>query len=218
MKKCLGCNIYFNTSKDTCPLCQNVLEKGEYDKHFPQNIHLATTKLITKIILFVTIATFLITAFLELLISHTIHYNIYIFLGLLTNYVITSIIINNYQNVYRIFSRYISVVNILLLFWYFVTHSPVITNYIIPSVCLFGVFFDLIVSLIIRKNYIIKYKSQIILNIILLFLPIILVLLKLTTNNILAYICILVSLISSLGFLIFSFDDIKEELRKLFNV
>ena len=50
------------------------------------------------------------------------------------------------------------------------------------------------------------------------FLPIILVLLKMTTFNILAYICFLSSIIAILALLIFCFDEIKEELSKIFNV
>ena len=165
MKKCHGCDINFNISSNTCPLCQNVLEDGSYETHFPSNIRRKTTNLITKILLFSSLNFLIIFGFIEFLITKNFHISFYILLGLVTNYIILSIIFKNLQNVLRIFSRYILVVIILLLIWFWVTKGHVITNYIIPSVCLFGVIFDFIVVLVLHKNYFVKYSSQIILNI-----------------------------------------------------
>ena len=55
-------------------------------------------------------------------------------------------------------------------------------------------------------------------NIFLLLLPIGLVLLKQTSNNLMSYICCLLSIISLVGLLIFFFDAIKEEFNKMFNI
>ena len=102
--------------------------------------------------------------------------------------------------------------------WFILTKSKIITNYIIPAVCIFELLFNLTLGIILRKNYLIKYSDQILINIFLLIVPVILTLLKLTSNNIMPYICFLASVISLLALLIFFFKDIKEEFKKMFNI
>ena len=218
MKKCDSCKIEFNTNESLCPLCQNILVGHSDEINFPSNIRYKTNSLILKILLFSSLTILLIFGFLEYNIFKNLHISLYIFLGLLTNYVIVYFILKNCNNILKIFNKHGIIVICLLIIWYMVTKSKIITNYIIPSVCLFELLFNFVVSIILRKNYLVKYSTQILMNIILLFLPIILVLLKLTTNNILSYICSLSSIITILGLLIFFYDDIKDELRKIFNI
>ena len=114
--------------------------------------------------------------------------------------------------------KYGLLIIVLLILWYILTKSKIITNYIIPSVCLLELLINLIIGIILRKNYLVKYSEQILLNIMLLFVPTLLVKLNLTTNNILAHICTICSIITILYFLIFFFEDIKYELKKIFNL
>ena len=218
MKKCISCNIEFNTNEKFCPLCQNILIGSCSDLRFPTNTRYKANSLIKKIILFSSITIFLIFAFIEYLVFNNLQISSYIGVGLMTNYIIMSLILKNYHNIYIVFGKYGLTIIVLLIIWYLLIKSPVITNYIIPSVCIFELLFNLVVGFILRKNYNIKYLQQIIMNIFLLILPIILVWLKLTTNNIMSYICCLLSVISIIGLLIFSYDDIKEELSKIFNL
>lgn len=218
MKKCISCDIEFNTNEKLCPLCQNILIGSCTDLKFPINARYKTNSLIKKIILFSSITLFLVFAFIEYIIFNNLKISSYIGVGLISNYVIMSLILKNYHNIYKVIGKYGLTIIVLLIFWYLLIKSPIITNYIIPSVCIFELLFNLIVGFILRKNYDIKYIGQIIMNIFLLILPIIFVWLKLTTNNIMSYICCLLSVISITGLLIFSYEDIKEELSKLFNV
>ena len=55
-------------------------------------------------------------------------------------------------------------------------------------------------------------------NIFLCLVPFLLVKLNFTTNALLSYICSLCSVITCLGLLIFYYEDIKEELLKIFNI
>ncbi len=218
MKKCRSCNIEFNTNEKRCPLCQNELEGEPDEQLFPKNVRYETNSLILKIVLFASIVAFLVIGFLDFLVIKNIKLMGYVSLGLLTNLVVIYFILKSYQNIYKILGRYGFLLIILLLIWYFYTKSPVITNYIIPSVCFFELAFNMIVGVILRRNYMIKYSSQIMMSIFLLLIPIVLVALKMTTDNILSYICVLLSIISTIGLLIFFFDDVKEELGKIFNM
>ena len=218
MKKCRSCNIEFNTNEKRCPLCQNELEGEPDEQLFPKNVRYETNSLILKIVLFASIVAFLVIGFLDILVIKNFKLMGYVSLGLLTNLVVIYFILKSYQNIYKILGRYGFLLIILLLIWYFYTKSPVITNYIIPSVCFFELAFNMIVGVILRRNYMIKYSSQIMMSIFLLLIPIVLVALKMTTDNILSYICVLLSIISTIGLLIFFFDDVKEELGKIFNM
>ena len=52
MKKCISCNIEFNTNEKFCPLCQNILIGSCSDLRFPTNTRYKANSLIKKIILF----------------------------------------------------------------------------------------------------------------------------------------------------------------------
>lgn len=218
MKKCSSCNIEFNIKDNICPLCQNTLSGECNDLNFPNNVWFKTNSLILKILLFISITIILIFGFIELLVFKRLRYSIYVGLGLFTNFIIIYHILKNYKNIYRMFGKYGLIIILLLLLWYMVIRTPIITNYIIPSVCIFELLFNIVVGIVLRRNYIVKYSSQILMNIFLLFLPIVLVWFNLTTNNVLSYICSLLSIISIIGLLIFFFDDIKDELEKIFNI
>lgn len=218
MKKCNSCNIEFNTSDKYCPLCQNILIGESSDILFPKNVRYQSNSLIQKLLLFGSIIIALIFGFIELLVTKKLTITTYVGLGLLTNYIVINLIIKHYQNIYKVFTNYGIFIVSLLLIWYFVTKSMIITNYIIPSVCLFELLSNLTIEVVLRKHKIFKTTKKFVVNILLLLLPIVLVLLNQTTNDIMAYICLLISLIALIGALIFSFNEIKEEFSKIFNI
>ena len=218
MKKCNSCNIKFNINDKYCPLCQNILIGSSNEILFPQNIRLKTNSLILKIILFISIVILLISGFVEIMAIDKLKITIYIALGVITNYIVIYFILKSYKDIYKMLGKYGFVVIILLIMWYMVTKWRVIPNYIIPIVCMLELVFNLILCITLKRNYLIKYSNQILMNIFLMLLPLLLVELKFTTVNILSYICCLIAVISISGLLIFFYDDIKEEFLKIFNI
>lgn len=218
MKKCNCCNIELNTSDKYCPLCQNILEGKNEENMFPENIRYKANSLLLKIILFSSVVVFLVSGFIELITINNIKITLIIGLGLLTNYIAFTFMLRNYQNIYRMFGKYGLIIIILLIIWYIFIKNKIITNYIIPSICIIELLFNFIIGLIFRKNYLIKYSGQMVVNLFLLLLPIVLVALHQTTNNIMSYICCLLAIISISGLLIFCYEDIKEEFKKIFNI
>ncbi len=218
MKRCNSCNIEINTKDKYCPLCQNILIGKEYEMMFPDNVRYKTGSLVLKIVLFSSIVILLISGFIELLCTSRLRITLIIGLGLITNFIALYYIIKNSSNIYRMIGKYGLIIIILLIIWYIFIRNKVITNYIIPSVCILELIFNFVIGLIFRKNYLIKYSGQMVMNIFLLLLPILLVAFKQTTNNIMSYLCCLFSIISISFLLIFFYEDIKEELHKIFNV
>ena len=218
MKICNNCHIKFNTDETLCPLCQNELVGKNIERIFPINIRLKTNTTILKILLFISLVTSIIVGFIELCISKQLHYTWFVLGGLLTNYILVYFILKNKQNVLNLFGKYGLTLILLSLIWYIATKNTIITNFIIPSICIFELLFNLITFIILKSNYLVNYLNIILLNILLLILPMILILLRCTTFNILSYICFVLALIILLGLIMFYFSEIKNELKKLFNI
>ena len=172
MKKCNSCNIFFNTHELLCPLCQNRLYGEGKDGLYPKNIRHNTHSLILKIVLFSSLVISIISTFIELYIFNKINYNVYVYLGLISNYCVIYFILRNSNNIFKMFFKYGIILIFLTLIWYYFTEGKFIVNYVIPSIGLIELLFSLVVSLIIRKNYFIKYSNLIFINILILFLPI----------------------------------------------
>lgn len=218
MKKCNSCKIEFNTSEKLCPLCQNELVGECENEVFPKNIRFTANSLILKIVLFISVVIALIVGFIEVYNMHSLKYTCYTSLGLTTNFCVIYFILKNYQNVLKMLGKYGFILIVLILIWYFVTKNTIIMDYIVTSICLLELLFNFITGLVLKRSYLVKYSNIIVMNIFLLILPSIFVALGFITNPIMAYICLIFALITIAGLFIFCFDDIKEELSKIFNV
>lgn len=218
MKKCTNCNIKFNIEEQYCPLCQNKLLGKCTEKVFPSNVRLKTNVFILKLLFFVSLVLIIISGFIELYVSGKIYYSLFIIGGLLTNYIIVYYILKNKENVLNLFGKYGLILIILSFIWYVATKNVIITNYIIPFFSIFELIFNVVSFIILKNNYIVNYLKLILLNILLLILPVILLLFKCTTYNLLSYICFLFALIILVGLIIFYFDEIKMEFKKIFNI
>ena len=71
--------------------------------------------------------------------------------------------------------------------------------------------------LVLRKTYILKYVKTILLDCIIGLVPLILVYFNLSTLPILSYICALLSAIVFMALLIFCYDNVVDEIKKIFN-
>ena len=218
MKKCNSCNIDFITSSNLCPICRNNLYGDNEISTFPTNILYNTSNLILKIVLFISISILIIYGFIEINIFKEFKYINLVFLGLLTNYTITYFILKNSKNILKMFFKYGIVLMFLTIIWYIFTKKSYIPNYIIPGISLLEIVSNFIINLIFRKNYFIRYSNLLLTNIILLIMPALFILLNITTNNLMSYICLIIALITILGLIIFCFDDLIDELKKIFNI
>lgn len=218
MKQCHHCHISFSTSENLCPLCQNPLEGDCKDLVFPSNIRQKTNHFLLRLFLFISAVVFVIASFIELLISNRIYYSLFILAGLGTNFVLVTYVLFNKQDILDLFGKYGVVLITLALFWYGITRNTIITNYIIPSFCIFELLFNVISFIALRNHYIVRYLKLILFNLFLLIIPAILLLLGWITVPIVSLISFVLGLIILMGLLIFYFDDIWLELKKIFNI
>lgn len=218
MKNCTNCNIKFNTEDKYCPLCQNKLQGKNEHKIFPPNIRLKTNTLLLKLLIYMSLVICIISGFIEIYITSHIYYSFFVMGLLLTNYIMVYFTLKNKKNCLDLFGKYGLILIIIAFIWYLFTKKTFITNYIIPLFSIIELIFNLVSFIILKKLYIVNYLKYILLNIILLILPAILIIFKCTSYNLPSYICVLLALIVLLGLIVFFFDEIKTELKKIFNI
>lgn len=217
MKKCNSCNILFYTTEKLCPLCQNKL-LGNSQSVFPINYRYKTVTMINKVILFLSISLAIVSIFIDLLLNKQITWSLVVILGLITNHIIIQTILRSYKDTLSMLGKYGIVIMVISFIWYFYTKNTIITNYIIPILCILELVFTGILSIILRNSYVLRYIRLILLNVFISIIPTILVLFKLTTFNILAYTASIISLILLTALIIFYYEELKDELSRIFNI
>ena len=218
MKECKRCHISFATSESVCPLCQNALVGTCDDLVFPTNIRFRTNRFLVQLFLFISLVVLFITGFIELMLSARLYYSLFILAGLATNFILVTYVLLNKQDILDLFGKYGLILVLLSLLWYVITKNTIITNYIIPSFCIFELLFNLISFIVLKNHYIVGYLKILLLNLFLLIIPGILILLNCITVPILTWIAFVLGLIILLGLLMFYFDEIQLECKKIFNI
>lgn len=216
MKKCSKCMIEFNGNLKICPLCQSELYGSNTNSVFPK-LNYKKNKLLYKILLFVSFCIGILFAFIEYNIHSSLYITKYVIFGLITNYVLIKFIHNNYKNVLKMMNGYFFVLIILFLLWFWITKSLIITTYLVPVLCIIIFIFNSITLLVLKDSYLIKFVKTILLDCLVGLIPLLLVYLKLTTFDLLSYICVLLDIIVFIGLLIFCKDNVIEEIKKIFN-
>lgn len=216
MKKCNSCNIKFNTTEKVCPLCQNKLV-GSAEGVFPINYKYKGNVMLNKVMLFLSLTIFIICTFVDYQLNQEFTWSIVVGLALITNFIITNAIIRSYKDTIGMLGKYGVVLMIIFFIWYFYTKEPVITNYLIPLLCLIEQGLSIVIGAIMRNTYIFRYFKIILINVVLSLIPVLLVSFDLVTKPLLAYICAMVSAITLIGIVIFYYEDLKDELSRIFN-
>lgn len=219
MKHCINCDIKFSTYDKFCPLCQNKLKGTCKNYLFPHNKKYRNKQsILHKILLFISLVSIIIVIFIDYNLNKKIVFSQYSTLGIISLYFIVNTIISNFNKPIKLFMKLGPVINILLLAWFFYKKVYILTNYIIPSICLVELLYNLTVCLVIGEKYFINYSRLLVINLLFLLIPNILSIFNQTTNNVLPLICLLLLITSILSLVIFMRDTIKEELIKMTNI
>lgn len=217
MKKCDKCNVSFNIDDNYCPLCNNKLSGTCEDIIFPKDNNELTRSLLLKTVLTVSILIFVISFITEMYFLNTFSISFLVVGFLIANYILIYYVLRNFDNILELIGKNGILVNILLILLFLYTRDDIITDFIIPLVCIFELIFNLIAFLILKKKYIFNYLKVFLLNICLLFIPLLLTIFNWSTSNYLSYLCFVFGLVSLGATVIFYFDELKEELKKIFN-
>lgn len=216
MKRCECCSLDINTLSNRCPICSSKLEGTGKDAIIPRTKR-SKLPIVMKLILFVSIASCIICSYVNYIINGDFTWSTYVILGVFSNYLILYLIFKSRRDTLKLLIKYGFIVVLLLFIWFYFTKVYLLTNIIIPSFCIFELLLADVVACIIRKNHIRKYLKIIVSNILVSFIPLLLKIFNFTTYDLLIHVSIMVSIINLLGLIIFDFDDLKNELKKIFN-
>lgn len=217
MRKCNKCQISYTGNIKKCPLCQGELIGKKTPSPFPKIIA-KKENILYKILLFVSISLSLIFAFVEYIIHNQFTVTKYVVLGIVTSDILVLYVIKKYKDVLKKMNKYFIIILLLTFIWFFLTRSLIITTYIIPIVCIIIFVFNSITMLVLKDSYINRFLGLLLLDCLIGLIPGVLLMLNLTTTNILSYMCLLLDGLVLLGLIIFCHDRVIEELTKRFNI
>ncbi len=215
MKTCNNCNINIDTPSIKCPICGSILVGNDKDTTYPKIKKKYTT--FNKVLLFILAVTMIINVYLDLQIYGHITWSRYVIFGCVAFYFMVMTILKSKRNPMGLLTGYAFFFVLLLLVFFFLTKFYVITNFVIPILCLTELIISIFYALINKNKYVKKYLNVIVTNMLVSFIPFGLMVFKLTTFNVLVNISYVLSIISFVGLIIFDYDDLKDELSKIFN-
>ena len=215
MKTCNNCNINIDTPAVKCPICGSILVGNSKDTTYKKIKKKYTT--FSRILMFILAVTMIINVYLDLQLMGHITWSKYVIFGCIVFYLVVRSIIRSHRNPMSLLTGYAFLLVVLLLVFFWLTKFYVITDFIIPILCLTELIISIFYALVIKNKYVKKYLSVIVTNMLVSFIPFGLMIFHLTTFNILVNISYVLSIISFVGLIIFDYDDLKDELSKIFN-
>jgi hypothetical protein len=218
MRRCNNCKVNISGIIIECPLCQNRLEGKSAVSMYPNNIRREKDGILFKVLVFLSTIICIFTTFIEFHLTGTVNWSSIIILGIITAIISIYFIIINFGDVLKMISKYFILLLILLFIWFIATRNLIITTYIIPIVCITMLAFNSIILSLLKDYYKAQFISTIITDIIICFIPILLIIFNLTTINLYANICIIVNIIIVITLLIFFRRELFEELEKRLSV
>lgn len=215
MKSCNNCNINIDTPSVKCPICGSILVGKDKNTTYPKVKKKYTT--FNRVLMFILAVTIIINVYLDLQLTSKITWSQYVIYGCVAFYLFVRSIIRSHRNPMSLLTGYAFLLVVLLLVLFGLTKFYVITNFVIPILCLTELIISVFYALIVRNMYTKKYLGVIVTNMLVSLIPFGLMIFKLTTFNVLVNISYVLSIISFVGLIIFDYDDLKDELSKIFN-
>lgn len=214
MKKCLKCKLDISGYLKECPLCQSKLEGNGNKSVFPNNIKRKKDDILFKILIFLSFVISSLTIFIEYYLFNDINWSLLIILGLITAVVSIYFVIINFGNIIKMISKYFILLLILSFIWFIATDNLIITTYIIPIICITMLAFNSIILSFLKDYYKNQYISTLFTDIIIGFIPLLLMIFGLTKSNIITHLCIVVDTIIILSLFIFCRRELLDEMKK----
>ncbi len=215
--RCRNCKLDISGSLKRCPLCDKELFGEVSDNVFPK-IEKKRDSFFKKMLLFISLTICIISFFLEQYITSKFFISKYIIFGVVTNFILVLFILNNYKNIIKAINRYFLIIMLLLIGWYILTKSLIITTYFIPILCMVIYAINSIIMIAYKNSFIIKYTRTIIIDSIVGLIPLVFIYLDLLATDLVVYISVVLNAITFLGLLIFFKDNVIEELKRIFNI
>ena len=219
MSKCIKCNVEVNSVTNRCPLCNSELKKWKKeDSIYPNKVNVLNNALVKKIILLImilcSVATFAVNYFL----TPNISWSLFVVIQIVIIGLIISRIMSGRNKVLK--SLFISsfIICGISIFWdMYIGFKGWSLDYVLPSLCISYSIFVLILRIV---NYLAfrENSSYIYLNIMLGFVPCVLLYYNHINVPVLAYLSGILAFINLLILLIFDWSDVKTFIVKKLHI
>lgn len=217
MSKCKKCDVLVNSVTNRCPLCDSIIDETE-DNIYPRKIVGLKYGFIRKVSLFVTLILSLCVVLLNVYLTPTYRWSVFVICQLFISYILFFKILSGRNRILRM----LFVLNILVcslsIFWdIYIGFSGWSLDYVLPSLCItYGVF----VLLLRFINYFAfrQNSSYIYFNTCLGFVPIILLYFDIVKVDVLADLAAIIAFVNLIILIIFDWSDLKNFISKKFHI
>lgn len=218
MKKCLNCDIFVGGNKKTCPICQNALKGEDTAENWPVLVQYKKKAFLYKLQLFVVLALIVVALSLDFLfeLNDGRHYSLIIALTL----IILEMMIRGFTRKHVVITRLISVsalhvtIILLLIGWYYDQMKP-IAYFVIPIILGASLIANFVFALIDKTENAMVY---LLLNILVALVSYPIIELYKKIRPIPWIICLMISVISFIGIVVFKGPKVLGEIRKRMNI
>lgn len=215
MSKCIKCNVEVNSVTNRCPLCNSELKKWKKeDSIYPNKVNVLNNALVKKIILLImilcSVATFAVNYFL----TPNISWSLFVVIQIVIIGLIISRIMSGRNKVLKSLFTASFIICGISIFWdMYIGFKGWSLDYVLPSLCISYSIFVLILRIV---NYLAfrENSSHIYLNIMLGFVPLILLFFNYINVPVLAYLSGILAFLNLLILLIFDWSDVKDFIMK----
>lgn len=217
MKKCLNCGIKIGGNRTSCPLCQNAITGEGTVDNWPSMIKLKKQAFIYKLQLFLVLATVVVALSLDFLLDlyNDKHWSVVVTVAAITIEIVVRGFLKRNIVIAKIISMSVLHISLILLFasWYYDFMNPVI-YFVIPILMGITLIVNLVFSLIDKTENAMVY---LLVNILAGVLAYIAIALGRMNRTLPWTICLMISVITFIGIVIFKGRKVFSEIQKRMN-
>lgn len=221
MQYCNHCKIYIKDKRERCTLCENILpESNDYEssKTFPIIPPFYESHLVIKILVFISIATIVISFAINLIFPATVNWPLLVIFGLLSIWLGLIVILRRGYHIPKKIVWQVFIISLLSIFWdWKIGWKGWSLNYVIPITCVSAMIIMYITAKILRlgsRDYITYALIDGFFGIV----PILFIVFNWVNVIYPSIISIAASIISIAAIFIFQGEDIKLELNKRMHI
>lgn len=220
MQYCDHCNVYIKDKKNRCTLCGNIIAEGDSKENetFPKIPLTYESHLVLKILIFISIASVVISFAIDKIFPSNINWPIFLIFGLLSIWLGLIVILRKGYHIPKKIIWQVAIISLLSIFWdWRIGWRGWSINYVIPIACVSAMVIMFITAKILKlstRDYITYALIDGCFGIV----PILFIAFDWVKVVYPSIISIAVSIISLSAIFIFQGDAIKSELNKRMHI
>lgn len=220
MKHCSHCHIDIQNPRDYCPLCQNLLSKGDGTEK--ETFPIIPTRLqehvfLLRVLLFISISAILITTFINFLYHGRGWWSVIVIASVVYFWLVIFNLLRTRNRLASISKSVVIISLFLFLIDYVYDFHRWSVNYAIPALLAAAVASVFIIS-IIRGLRFTDFLIYLILTGVFALLPLIFLLTGLVTVKWPSMACMLFGIVAFLSVIIFADQEVRSELKRRFHL